>query len=350
MSAETSWWENLCESGDEEDDEDYDPFKDVAQAEPLEDSDSDSFEGLRHLLFPKAKSSGRRARGGVAGEQGSGVSENSSPAVPPVQPHWHTRKQGKLPDDVWTQTDSLLEKAEMALDPLSPGAQSDTYQNEMLANCTNPEYLRLLAVARGEREPDDDDEEDADFVPEDEDGDFVPEDDNNDDETGATLSVSNEELSALIADNRSNRASAAAHTLPTTSPRNSPNRRARAGANDTDKGKEVANEEVRKPVRSRRGRRDKKKADSVVRVLPFSEVGGLLPSGCTAGFSPDQCVQLQVFPPSSGPPTRPAPSPSRSLWLYSHAQSLSLFFPPQTFTPSQASLMVFRGKCWSICN
>ena len=91
---------------------------------------------------------------------------------PLAQPHWHTRKQGKLPDDVWTQTECLLEKAEMALEPFSPGAQSDTCENEMLANCTNPEYLRLLAVARGEREPDEEDEEDADFVPEfeDEDG------------------------------------------------------------------------------------------------------------------------------------------------------------------------------------
>ena len=34
-------------------------------------------------------------------------------AAPVAQAHWHTRTQGKLPDDVWTQTDSLLEKAEM---------------------------------------------------------------------------------------------------------------------------------------------------------------------------------------------------------------------------------------------
>lgn len=288
-------WSDLCDS--EDDDEDYDPFKDPMQPEALEDSDSDSFDALRNLFSPK-KPRGKSAKARLEGE-----SMDASDEVSPVaQAHWHTRQQGKMSDDVWTRTDSLLEKAEMALDPMSPGAMSDTYQNEMLVNCTNPEYLRLLAVARGEREPEEDeDEEDGDFVPEDDD-DGEGAGDNNDDEPGAKLSVSTAELSALIADNRSSKSSAgaparAAQSAPTG---NSPSRRARADAASAEsgKGKEAAEEEAVKPVRIRRVRRDRKKkrdADSVVRVLPFSEVGGLMKfPGGTAGFSRDQCVQLQV--------------------------------------------------------
>ena len=293
-------WSDLCDSGDE-DDEDYDPFKDPTLQQPgvLEDSDSDSFEGLRHLLSPK-RARGGSSRGGGGGEAPGevGASAEASAEAPPVaQAHWHTRTQGKLPDDVWTQTDSLLEKAENLLDPLSPGALSDTCQNEMLANCRKPEYLRLLAVARGEREPEEDeDEEDADFVP-DEEEDAEGAGDKTDDET--RLSVSNAELSALIADNRSTiSASCAARSAEAAAAGSSPGR-ARGGAHKSGKGKEAAEDDSSKAAHPRRGRRDKKKnnADSVVRVLPFAESGGLLPfAGSAAGFSRDQCTQLQVRP------------------------------------------------------
>ena len=311
-------WSDLCDSGDE-DDEDYDPLKDPTLLHPpaLEDSDSDSFEGLRHLLSPKRGRSGGRGGGGtgggVGGAGGSGGSggsggvrarspggsgsdaEGSADAAPVAQAHWHTRTQGKLPDDVWTQTDSLLEKAEMVLDPLSPGAQSDTFQNEMLANCTNPEYLRLLAVARGEREPEEDeDEEDADFVP-DEEEDAEGTADKTDDE--ARLSVSNAELSALIADNRSTSAAAAAAASTKAAAAGSSPGRACAGVRTSGEGKEAAGDDAGKAARARRRRRDKKKssADSVVRVLPFAESGGLLPfADSAAGFSHDQCIQLRV--------------------------------------------------------
>jgi hypothetical protein len=286
-------WSDLCDSGDE-DDEDYDPFKE--QPGVLEDSDSDSFEGLRHLLSPKrARRGGGSSGGGGGGAPGEGgASAEASAEVPPVaQAHWHTRTQGKLPDDVWTQTDSLLEKAEHLLDPLSPGALSDACQNEMLANCRKPEYLRLLAVARGEREPEEDeDEEDADFVPdEEEDADGAG--DKTDDE--ARLSVSNAELSALIADNRSTISAARSVEAAAAS---SPGR-ARGGAHKSSNGKEAAEDDTSKAARPRRGRRDKKKnnADSVVRVLPFAESSSLLPfAGSAAGFSRDQCTQLQVSP------------------------------------------------------
>jgi len=294
VMAEFSW-SDLC--GDsEDDDEDYDPFKDPTKPAALDDSDSDSvaFDSLRHLLSPK------KPRGKGAARAGESTGASSAQALPVAQAHWHTRQQGKMPDDVWTRTDSLLEQAEMTLDPMSPGAMSDTYQNEMLINCTHPEYLRLLAVARGEREPEEDeDDEDADFVPEDDDGEGAGE--NNEDEPGARLSVSSAELSALIADNRSSKSSAGAPARPAQSAPavNSPSRRARADATESGKGKEAAEEEGVKPVRVRRGRRDKKKkpdADSVVRVLPFSEVGGLMQfPGSNAGFSRDQCVQLQVY-------------------------------------------------------
>jgi hypothetical protein len=293
-------WSDLCDSGDE-DDEDYDPFKDPTLQQPgvLEDSDSDSFEGLRHLLSPKRARGGSSRGGGGEGalSEGGASAEASAEAPPVAQAHWHTRTQGKLPDDVWTQTDSLLEKAENLLDPLSPGALSDTCQNEMLANCRKPEYLRLLAVARGEREPEEDeDEEDADFVP-DEEEDAEGAGDKTDDET--RLSVSNAELSALIADNRSTiSASGAARSAEAAAAGSSPGR-ARGGAHKSGKGKEAAEDDSSKAAHPRRGRRDKKKnnADSVVRVLPFAESGGLLPfAGSAAGFSRDQCTQLQVRP------------------------------------------------------
>ena len=166
---------------------------------------------------------------------------------------------------------------------------------------TYTEYLRLLAVARGEREPDDEDEDDADFVPEDEDEGEVAAD--CDDTPHVKLSVPRAEIAALLADNRtteggsdtSNRAQCAASDQ-------SPNgRRARSGATKTLTGAEGAQEpraqtQTAKPATARHGRRDKKGSatESVVRVLPFSESGGLLPfPGSNAGFSRDQCIQLQ---------------------------------------------------------
>ena len=282
-------WSDLCDSGDE-DDEDYDPFKDISQPEGQEDSDSESFEALRHLLSPKKPRRAKGAQGGAAGGSGAGASSDHSPIA---QAHWHTRQHGKLPDDVWLQTDSLLEKAEMALDPLSPGAQSDSFQNEMLANCTNPEYLRLLAVARGEREPEEeDDEEDADFVPEEEDdGEGAAH--RKDDESGAQLSVSNAELSALIADNRG-RGNGGVSRDSEVPGGNSPSRRARPS--ESGAVQQSVAEEVQKQARPQRRRRDKRKRDpgSVVRVLPFPDVNGLMPSASSAsGFSREQCIQLQ---------------------------------------------------------
>jgi hypothetical protein len=318
--TDVPWWEDLCNSGDD-DDEDYDPFKDAAarDSEAQQDSDSDSFEGLRLLLSPKTRRKRTSERARVEGEQSTRASTDDSPLA---QPHWHTRKQGKLPDDVWTQTECLLEKAEMALEPFSPGAQSDTCENEMLANCTNPEYLRLLAVARGEREPDEEDEEDADFVPEFEDEDGEGARENNDNLSGAKLSVSTAELSALIADNQDSAAVHASHAL---SVKNSPSKKGRP--NESDKGKETAEEEIHKPSRSRRVRHNKsKKTDScVVRVLPFADGSGLLPfPGSTAGFSRDQCIQLQVCPSPKQVFTLSLSSASR-LTSHSPTPFLSLF-------------------------
>jgi len=283
-------WSDLCDDSGDEDDEDYDPFKDISQPDVQEDSDSESFEALRHLLSsPKKSRRSKSVQGEAAGGKAADASSDHSPVA---QAHWYTRKQGKLGDDVWLQTDSLLEKAEMALDPLSPSAQSDSFQNEMLANCTNPEYLRLLAVARGEREPEEEeDEEDADFVPEEEeDGEGAA--GVHDEEPGNRISVSNAELSALIADNKSRGAAGAGVSEAPAG--NSPGRRARP--NETGAGKQPA-DEVHKQVRAQRRRRDKKKKGpaSVVRVLPFSDFSGLLPfPGSTPGFSQDQCIQLQV--------------------------------------------------------
>jgi hypothetical protein len=192
----------------------------------------------------------------------------------------------------------------------------------MLANCTNPEYLRLLAVARGEREPDEEDEEDADFVPEFEDEDGEGARENNDNLSGAKLSVSTAELSALIADNQDSAAVHASHAL---SVKNSPSKKGRP--NESDKGKETAEEEIHKPSRSRRVRHNKsKKTDScVVRVLPFADGSGLLPfPGSTAGFSRDQCIQLQVCPSPKQVFTLSLSSASR-LTSHSPTPFLSLF-------------------------
>ena len=283
-------WADLCDSADE-DDEDYDPFNDPSSGCMLgDDSDSDSFEALRHLLSPKPK----RRKPDERADDGGGATSDASPAV---QAHWHTRTQGKLPDDVWTRTDSLLEKAEMALDPLSPGAQSDTHQNEMLDNITNPEYIRLLAVARGEREPDDDDDDDADFEPPEEEEEEGGVTGDADDASAAKLSVTQEEVNALLADNgvcnvsssrspRSPRVGCAGTGRPAQQQVGGKRKATSAGADA-------------KPRRSRgeqglTSQRAISVGDPIVRVLPFADagVGGGLMTGVTPGFSKDQCLQL----------------------------------------------------------
>jgi hypothetical protein len=144
------------------------------------------------------------------------------------------------------------DRAEQALDPLSPCGASQDEQRNVLAN---KEYKRLLDVARGIAEPqaEDDDDDDEDFVPppsedgEPEDQNDVVDDDEEEEEPPESVSVSRQELSELIAE---------------------------TNADNAAKKPEAA------PLK-------KKKISNSVPVSTALQTK-------TAGFSRDQCVQLQV--------------------------------------------------------
>ncbi|EKX40099.1 hypothetical protein GUITHDRAFT_154239, partial [Guillardia theta CCMP2712] len=141
---------DLNDQSDSAEDEDYDPLKDPSAADDDDDEESDSFEGLRHVLenSKKKKNFSKRA-----------IPSDRSPDLISRR----TRTRLRLPDELWTEADMELDRAEKALDPLSPSSEKGDLNGNAF---TNDEYRRLLAVAWGQAEPEDDeDEDDEDFVP-----------------------------------------------------------------------------------------------------------------------------------------------------------------------------------------
>eukprot|EP00960_Hanusia_phi_P062849 765281-Hanusia_phi.AAC.2 len=103
---------NLNDQSDSAEDEDYDPLKDPSAVDDEDDEESDSFEGLRHVLDNSKRSKNVAKRV---------IPSDSSPDLISRR----TRTRLRLPDELWTEADMQLDMAEKALDPLSPSSEKE---------------------------------------------------------------------------------------------------------------------------------------------------------------------------------------------------------------------------------
>eukprot|EP00961_Rhodomonas_salina_P194125 2620947-Rhodomonas_salina.1 len=248
---ELSWTTLWDDDGD--DDEDYDPLKDPLSKE--KDDSDEEFDGLMELLSPSKKPKSSAGGGGDDSQTEQQNGDTSQEKGTPEVIGKRTRRRVHLPDEVWKDAESQLEQAERVLDPASP---TDLCTDPNTQALSSQEYQRLLAVARGQAEPEDaeEDDDDEDFVPE---SDTEVDGGKGEEEGASQVNISRGELSDLIAENRDRAENASAKTDGAAS------------------------------KKRRVGRNRRSESDTAVRTISDGYAGSAGPGG----FTKDQCIQLQ---------------------------------------------------------